>query len=153
VEIFRVAPVHLIADWDVLRLFEIEPGSVSVKEQQDLIDKLAPLFSEENMVLSYHDDLDWRLQLSTGAAVKTTPLHHVVGANIHDAMPAGDDELIWKRLLNEVQMLLHQASMANHENSHLSLPHKVEGVNGLWVWREPSRIEKVMELIITRFRR
>ncbi|MBL6969135.1 MAG: hypothetical protein ISR71_02790, partial [Gammaproteobacteria bacterium] len=142
-EIFRVAPVHLVADWDVLRLFEIEPGSISVKEQQDLINRLEPLFSEMNMVLSYHDDLDWRLQLSTGVAVKTTPLHHVVGANVHDAMPAGDDELLWKRLLNEVQMLLHHASIGDLADSHISIPHKVEGANGIWVWREPSRFEKL----------
>lgn len=145
-EIFRVAPVHLVADWDVLRLFEIEPGSITVKEQQDLIEMLAPLFGEMNMVLGYHDDLDWRLQLAESSTIKTTPLHRVVGANIHDAMPAGDDALLWKQLLNEAQMLLHHASMTDPANSsHLSLPYRVEGVNGIWVWRDQSQLEKAME--------
>ncbi len=144
-EIFNVTPVQLVADWDVLRLFEIEPGRISIEHQHNLIGRLAPLFTERGMVLSFYSDMEWRLQLSKGGAVKTTPLHCVAGANLHDFMPRGEDAMLWRELLNEAQMVLHAAGAESRQQEISILP-KFEGANGIWIWRDQSGLEKVMEL-------
>lgn len=154
-ENFYVAPVRLVADWDVLRLFEVEPGELSVGEQHQLIDRLSPLFAEREMELRYHADLDWRLhhhgestggeQIAAGRrSIRTTPLQRVVGANIHDFMPRGEEALFWKQLLNEVQMVLHTVEI-DPEQQQITIPPRGMGVNGVWIWRSPSIADRALE--------
>ncbi len=153
--LYYVAPVRLVADWDVLRLFEVEPGELSVADQHRLIDRLSPLFAERGMALRYHDDLDWRLhhdRESTAGkrtpivrrAVSTTPLQRVAGANIHDFMPRGEGALFWKQLLNEVQMALHSSGI-DPQQQQITLPPREMRVNGVWIWREASLAGRVVD--------
>ncbi len=134
-ETLHVAPVHLVADWDVLRLFQFEQGEIPVERQQQLVELLAPLFAEEGMVLNYHSDLRWQLELPQQAQIKTTPLDWATGINLDEVMPSGEDALRWKRLLNEVQMVLHAEAVGQQEGQ-LS-------VNGIWVWRDPTSLQRL----------
>lgn len=132
---FHVAPVHLVPDWDVLRLFQFEPGEVAEDLQHQLIDQLDPLFSEEGMSLKYCSDLRWQLQSSQKMRIRTTPLEWATGSNLSDAMPRGEHALHWKRLLNEAQMLLH-ANPLHQQSGQLAM-------NGIWVWRDPSLLDRL----------
>ncbi len=161
--LYYVAPVRLVADWDVLRLFEVESGELSVGEQHQLIDRLSPLFAERGMELRYHDDLDWRLHhhaQSTAAeqdsavrrALCTTPLQRVAGANVHDFMPQGEGGLFWRQLLNEVQMALHTAEIDPGQRQ-ITIPPREMRVNGVWIWREASLAGRVVDWGRTLFQR
>lgn len=134
-EIFHVAPVHLVADWDVLRLFQFEQGEIPVEVQQQLIEQLSPLFAEEGGQLHYMGDLRWQLQLPSKAQIQTTPIDWATGGNLHQMMPQGEDALRWKQLLNEAQMVLHQVEI-NPQQEQLA-------INGIWVWRDPSLLDRI----------
>ncbi|HIJ22470.1 MAG: hypothetical protein HON68_12305 [Gammaproteobacteria bacterium] len=132
---FHVAPVHLVADWDLLRLFQFERGEVPVEVQQQLIELLTPLFAEERGELQYVDDLRWQLQLPQKASIHTTPIDWATGGNLHKVMPQGEDALRWKQLLNETQMMLHDADVKQQSGQLV--------INGIWVWRDPSLLNRV----------
>ena len=132
---FHVAPVHLVADWDVLRLFQFEQGEIPIEIQQQLIELLLPLFEEEGMLLQYQSDLCWQLQLPTREPVQTTPIDWATGGNLLSVMPQGENQLRWKKLLNEAQMMLHSAPV-NQQSGQLA-------INGVWVWRDPSLVDKM----------
>ncbi len=134
-EILHVAPVHLVADWDVLRLFQFEQGEILVDHQQQLIDLLTPLFAEEGMVLRYRSDLHWQLELPQKAQIKTMPLDWATGINLNEAMPSGVEALRWKQLLNEVQMMLHATSIEPQAEQL--------AINGIWIWRDPSLLDRL----------
>ena len=132
---FHVAPVHLVADWDVLRLFQFEPGELSESLQQQVMEQLSPLFSEEGMQLEYMSDLRWRLRSPQKEQIQTTPLEWATGSNLSDAMPSGEGALRWKQLLNEAQMLLH-AEPPQQQPDQLA-------INGIWIWRDPSLLDRL----------
>ncbi len=134
-EKLHVAPVYLVADWDVLRLFQFEQGEISSDHQQRLVELLAPLFAEEGMVLQYQSDLCWQLELPQKAQIQTTPLDWATGINLNEAMPSGAEALRWKQLLNEVQMMLHAAPMESQAEQL--------AVNGVWIWRDPSLLDRL----------
>jgi hypothetical protein len=50
-------------------------------------------------------------------------------------MPQGENQLRWKKLLNEAQMMLHSAAV-NQQSGQLA-------INGIWVWRDPSLVDKM----------
>lgn len=134
---FHVTPVHLVADWDVLRLFQFDSGEVTAEVQQALIAELRPLFEPQGMVLTYQGDLDWRLESTHTVQIKTSPLEQVTGGNLHDYMPRGEDALLWKKLLNESQMVLHSSPINRQRQQQGVLV-----VNGIWIWREPSLMQR-----------
>ena len=87
------------------------------------------------MVLSYQSDLRWQLQLPKREPVLTTPIDWATGHNLHQAMPRGESALRWKQILNEAQMVLHGAPI-NQQPDQLA-------VNGIWVWRDPSLMDRL----------
>jgi hypothetical protein len=50
-------------------------------------------------------------------------------------MPQGEDALRWKQLLNETQMMLHDADVKQQSGQLV--------INGIWVWRDPSLLNRV----------
>ncbi|MBT3196620.1 MAG: hypothetical protein HN344_02755 [Gammaproteobacteria bacterium] len=140
-ELFYVAPVYLVADRDLLRLFEVAPGALSVDTQQALIKRVAPVFEARGMTLRYADDRCWILESPEPQHITTTPLYRVVGGDLHDKMPRGEDALRWKQLLNETQMVLHDplTPVAEQPSSRMAEPS--DPVNGVWIWRPLSLFE------------
>lgn len=136
-EALHVAPVHLVADWDVLRLFQFEQGEIPVEIQQQLIELLTPLFAEEGGQLHYVDDLRWQLQLPQKESIRTTPIDWATGGDLHRVMPQGEGALRWKQLLNGAQMILHGAEV-NQQQEQLA-------INGIWVWRDPSLLDRMQQ--------
>lgn len=141
-DVFHVTPVHLVPDWDVLRLFQFELEEIPVERQQQLIGLLSPLFTEDGGQLVYQSDLRWQLQLPVRAQIKTTPLEWATGTNLREAMPQGEEALRWKRLLNEAQMMLHSAE-TDPQQGQLA-------INGIWIWRDPSLLQRMQQWWSTR---
>ncbi len=141
-DIFHVAPVHLVPDWDVLRLFQFEPGEVPQEIQQEVIELLVPLFAEAGGVLSHVSDLRWSLRFPNREQIHTTPIDWATGCNLAGVMPQGEGALRWKQLLNETQMMLHAAPLNQH-------PEQL-AINGVWVWRDPSLLERLLHRLTRR---
>ena len=152
IDILNITPVHLVTDWDRVRLFEVEPSSISIKRQLELLDKISNIFTERKMKLTLISDLKWRLELFANSEVrslKSAPLNRVVGENLYDFMPSGKDALFWKQLFNEVQMELHSANLLTDNVTDsgrisIAMPQPAGVINGVWVWKEPSIVEKMV---------
>ena len=71
----------------------------------------------------------WYLRLQDMPRISTTELEQVVGRDIASALPAGTDAATWRRLLNEIQMLLHQSAVNVDRDTRGLAP-----INSLWFW-------------------
>lgn len=71
----------------------------------------------------------WYLPLASAPALETQPLPQVLGQDIHPWLPAGADGRHWRRLLNEIQMLLHGSAVNEARRALGQLP-----VTSLWFW-------------------
>lgn len=122
-------PVHLRPDRDRLLLFDSRHIGLTPAEAQSLVSLFNTHFVGEGLRLEAPVPQRWYLRADDPPRIKTSPLHAAVGRNIDSLLPAGDDAKAWARLLNEVQMLFHQAEVnrCREEDGRLL-------VNGIWLW-------------------
>ena len=142
-----IAPITLLGDG-------IEPGSfywlradpVGVSMQRDQItlqsdislgaDEAARLcesmnthFAADGLQFYAPHPQRWYLRLEQAPAIQTVPLPQVVGANMHEYLPVGEDALHWHSVSNEIQMLFHDHTV-NLAREHAGR----QQVNGVWFW-------------------
>ncbi|MEJ2327088.1 MAG: phosphoglycerate mutase [Chromatiaceae bacterium] len=122
-------PVHLRADQDRLRLFDSRPLGIGREEADALVALFNTHFRAEGLMLEAPEPGRWYLQVAGRRGIKTQPLHAAVGRSVGSLLPRGPDAGWWNPLLNEVQMLFHQAEV-NRRREELGSPL----VNGIWVW-------------------
>ena len=128
---FRADPVHLQADMDHAILRDSHGLDLSFEESEALIAELNAHFHEDGVQFLMNDKDSWFINISDHEKVSTTPVHDVISRNVYSFMPQGEDALYWKKIMNEVQMLLHQSQVneRREENNKLS-------INGVWLWGE-----------------
>jgi len=125
----RADPVHLAAGQTGLHLAD---ASALVLSQHDAIILAAALedfFKEHGWVLEVPLPDRWYIRLPRLPAVTTTELDRVVGRDIQPWLPAGEDQQDWRRLCNEIQILLHACDVNHARERRGELP-----VNSLWFW-------------------
>ncbi|AYH44211.1 hypothetical protein [Azoarcus sp. DN11] len=71
----------------------------------------------------------WYLRAAAPTRARFFPLHDVVGRPVRDFLPEGEDARRWQRILNELQIVLHNhpANQAREAAGH-------RPVNSLWFW-------------------
>jgi hypothetical protein len=122
-------PVHLRADRDRLILFDSRPLGIKHEEANALVALFNSHFRAEGLVLEAPVPGRWYLRGARRRRIRTQPLHAAVGRSVGALLPRGPDAGWWNPLLNEVQMLFHQAEV-NRQREELGRPL----VNGIWVW-------------------
>lgn len=127
--LLRADPVHLRADQTQPRLFHAEQLGIRRAEADALVETLNAHFAEDGIAIAAPDPRRWYARLPAPARIRTTPLALVNGQPIGAALPAGEDERLWRRRLNEAQMLLHDHPV-NRDRREQGLP----PVNGVWFW-------------------
>ena len=125
----RADPVHLHTDRDRLLLFDARQLALRDDEVDALSTSLGGYFAECGMHLHTPHPQRWYLQLPQPPRLVTTPLEQVTGRDLLQYMPAGEDGGHWRRLLNEVQMLLFQHPV-NEQREQRGQP----TINSLWFW-------------------
>jgi hypothetical protein len=111
------------------------PANLALRPDEDaaLRESLRPLIEGELVApIPGH----WHLKLPTPVAIETLTLDQAVGRHATPDLPAGPDGPRWRRLLAEVQPVLH-AHAVNRRREDAGLP----TVNSLWPWgagRMPS---------------
>ncbi len=122
----RADPVHVRIERDRLILTEIpEPAA---DEAKMLCDALAAHFGESFSPQALRPGA-WVVRAAGTPAVATTPLSQAAGRHIDPLLPSGDDALHWRKLLNEIQMLLfsHPVNAARELRGELA-------INSVWLW-------------------
>ncbi|WP_066095490.1 phosphoglycerate mutase [Xanthomonas massiliensis] len=127
----RADPGHVAPDMQGARLLAL--GEAVQLEQADadaLLPALKPLFGDAGLLLDAPVPSRWYLQVAPGQPLPTFAApEQVLGDDLFDHLPQGDDGRRWRALLTEVQVLLHQHPW-NRDRAARGLP----AINTLWFW-------------------
>ena len=122
-------PVQLIPDRDQLVLLGPESLGLSQAEADQLVNELNTQLADESWQLEASSPTRWYLRQHHVPQLHTTPLGQVRKGAIGKHMPRGDDGPQWRRLLNEMQMVLHN-SVVNRDRQAMGQP----SVSSVWFW-------------------
>jgi len=95
-----------------------------------LLDLNQFLFAEDAVLFAPHGN-QWLLNVPVLPDIATIPIMHMYGSNIAGKLPTGQDEVVWRRLFTELQMLLH-----NHPVNIARRLQQLPTVDALWFWGE-----------------
>jgi len=127
--IMRADPVHLRADQSSLRLFEADTFPVTQEEANALVAAFNSFYAGRGLQLLAPCPWRWYLTLAATPGIITAALSEVAGQDINAHLPQGKEAADWRRLLNEVQMLLHDHPV-NTAREQRGEP----AINSLWFW-------------------
>jgi hypothetical protein len=104
----RADPVHLGVERDQLVLSEASTFSLAQDEADALIATLNQHFAADGLHFVAPRAQRWYLRLACSPVLTTHGLYQAAGHNVHALLPAGQEAMRWRALLNEVQMLLFE---------------------------------------------
>ena len=122
-------PVHLAAGMDHLRMAPLAQSAPDDDETQQIAASLRAHFSVEELELVDFVGGAWLVRFSALPDCATHDPAAVAGRDVHDFMPAGDGGARVRRLMNEIQMLLHEHPVNVRRIGSGALP-----INGMWLW-------------------
>ncbi|BAP57993.1 signal peptide protein [Thioploca ingrica] len=126
----RADPVHLQAYRDQVLLFDTRSGfTLTLAEAQTLINEINPLYEEMGLQFSAPTPTRWYVALPQFPKLTTCPLPEVIGKNIQPYLPSGQDKTDWWKILNEIQMSLHQSPVNIEREARGEL-----SINSVWFW-------------------
>lgn len=129
--VLRADPVHLSAGREGVMLFDNTMLQLQADEAESLAEAVRPLLAEFAAELEVAAPDRWYLRCQQPASISTWPLMQVIGRDVSDRLPTGDDRTRWRQLFNEIQMTLHEAPANQARERRGQLP-----VNSLWFWGE-----------------
>jgi hypothetical protein len=140
-------PAHFQTGIDQIILRPVAWDAICPKNARDLLQRLNQHFSQDGLtfVQSPKEKGHWYVLFDsqsdyyhTVTTLKTTPLSQVLGQNVLHYLPqnystnnnkSAEKSLLWHRLLNEIQMLLHLPTLTDSRAVVGDLP-----INSLWFW-------------------
>jgi hypothetical protein len=125
----RADPVHLRADRRSVILLDAETVRLDTRDALALAAEVKPQLESQGYQLEVPCPERWYLRLQSAPQITTTELEQVVGRDIASAMPMGPDAAQWRRLLNEIQVELHQSAVNTDREARALAP-----INSLWFW-------------------
>ena len=126
---FIVQPAHIHIARDHLLLTDIAQLALAHEHAQALFASAQALFAEVGRPLLYLAADIWLMRADDWAGLHTSSPLAASGRNIDIWMPAGNGELAWRKLQNEVQM---QWFSEAHNEARDMLGQ--QPVNSLWLW-------------------
>lgn len=125
----RADPVHLRVMRDRIVLAAAGDAiNLSRVEADALAGALGRHFGAEFSPLSLHPHR-WYLRFAQAPRLTTTLLSVAMGRDIEPLLPQGEDAMLFRARLNELQMLLHEHPTNLAREARGELP-----VNSLWLW-------------------
>jgi len=125
----RADPVHLLAHRDRLTL--LDPGALNprAEEATELVALLNRHFSGDGLVFQAPHPARWYVRAPGAPRLATRELMQAAGRDIAGALPTGEDSLRWRRVLTEIQMLMHEHAVNQAREARGELP-----INSVWLW-------------------
>jgi len=122
----RADPVYLNLQRDQMLLAGMQP---SVEEAAQFCASLNAHFAGQDIEFFVPHPQRWYVRLDKPPRICTTPPSEVLGGNVRNALPVGEDAARWHQLFNEIQMLLfaHPINHAREERGDLM-------INSVWFW-------------------
>lgn len=127
----RSDPVHLTPGRDDLILTGPDSLSITLHEAEYLAAELNDFFKEDGWHIEVVTPGRWYLHLTTEPGIQSQPLSKVMNRAIANSMPDGEKGKYWRRVMNEIQMVLHRSEVNLHRQAENRLP-----INSMWFWGE-----------------
>jgi hypothetical protein len=125
----RADPVHLRVARDRLMLADSSQLDITPQESEGLVAALNQHFSAEGLDFTASTVQYWHLRLARPPKLETHLLGEVAGRDVRTFSASGADALQWRRIVNEIQMLLHDHPL-NEKREARGVP----AVNSVWLW-------------------
>jgi hypothetical protein len=125
----RADPVHLRARREELLLADPELLQITAAESADLAATLNAHFAADQIAFHPLHPARWYVKLPEIPDLETRTLSETAGASIARLMPVGRDALRWHRIVNEIQMLLHDHPVNAAREARGALV-----INSVWIW-------------------
>lgn len=122
-------PIHLQADRDTAKLLPAEMLALSEEDAESLMKEINAFLLADNMVLSRRPGGGWYLTGMDAAQLESFPPSFLANRNASAYLPDGKDSGPWRRLMTELQMLLHTHPVNEQRERQGKLP-----INSLWFW-------------------
>ena len=125
----RADPVHLRPDLDAARLFDASHFSLSRDEAAELAGALDRHFAPEGIRIEAPHPSRWYLRHAGPSDAVFHPPGAGMGRGAGALLPAGNQGSLWRRRMNEAQMVLHGHPANEAREARGELP-----VNSVWFW-------------------
>ncbi len=125
----RADPVHLSPDRDGLVLMDSFILGLSQHDALALAAEVNRILADYGWMVEVPGPDRWYIRLDETPDITTTDLPAVVGRDINRYLPDGADAAKLHRILNEVQMQLHDCEVNQYREGKGELP-----VNSIWFW-------------------
>ena len=123
------SPVVVMPNRDHLDLAQIRGFEISLDEAQSFCDEFNDYFKEDGFYFSFDSVDRWYCHTDKGFAVSDLSPYYAEGKNIAEHIPQGKDGAMWRKIFNDIQLLLHH-SATNQKRLQLGKPE----FNSLWLW-------------------
>ena len=125
----RADPVHLHADMNSAVLRAHQALRLDEDEARQLLDTLNQHLAQDNLQLVMDRPDHWYLAVSESQELQTSPLPSLLYRDINPHLPRGQNAGQWRRLMNEMQMLLydHPVNQQREQQGRMT-------INSLWLW-------------------
>ncbi|HZP68176.1 MAG TPA: phosphoglycerate mutase [Rudaea sp.] len=126
----RADPAYAVADAATARLLACGTLDLSREEIDELARALRPMFGDAGFLLEPTTAARWYLRCAPAARLPrfASPIE-VLGADLLQHLPAGENERQWRMLFNEAQVILH-----NHLVNARRVAAGRAPANALWFW-------------------
>ncbi|MBX2886614.1 MAG: hypothetical protein KTR32_42085 [Granulosicoccus sp.] len=125
----RADPVCLKTDREDARLIPAENLSLEPSQAERLVGSLNEHFDEDGLRFLIGRKNRWYVTGSVDTELDAAPVNQVAGRPVANYLPQSANASKWRRLANEVQMLLHNHPVNVEREAGGLLP-----VNALWFW-------------------
>lgn len=126
----RADPIELRVDLAAVYMMgnsHLPPSAIPIEAQ---LKQLKDLLLLDGIEFYYAHPRRWYFKLASDPKIKTCLLTEVIGKDISRFLPTGDKQAYWRKLLTEIQMLMHRAYTMTHQHGQT-----FEGaINGVWLW-------------------
>ncbi len=127
----RADPVHLRIERDQIVLADSRIFKISADEADQFTEFLNRHFAgnDQEVVFMPLQPDRWYLRITEMSPAKTHLLSEVANKSINELLPFGTNSMSWRRLFNEIQMLLHE-----HPLNQLREKRGELAINSTWFW-------------------
>jgi hypothetical protein len=135
-------PIHLQADRDTAKLLPAEMLNITDEEADGLLKDINEFLKADDFTLFRIKDRGWFLLGMDASSLASFPPSFLANRNASAYMPEGEGSGQWRRLMTELQMLLHAHPINERREQLGKLP-----INSLWFWggAAPYSEEGVLE--------
>jgi hypothetical protein len=125
----RADPVHLHVSRDNVQLMDSHVIEPTLDEAHAIAATLNQHLAQDGLSIDVLDDARWYMKIPANEAPRTSPLWQVAGGSVYDQLPQGDGQINWRRLQNELQMILFDHPVNAARDAKGIVP-----INGIWFW-------------------